>query len=87
MGDRSGAQHGLGCSANLSTRPLSDNALVAHDLILGRFDPAERARLYSDSQLFAAMFGIAAHLLPADYPGLSAYVLSTGLRSGLEGGR
>ena len=53
---------------------LSDSALVAHDLVLGGVDPAERVRLYSESQLFAAMFGIPAHLLPADYTGLSAYV-------------
>ena len=53
---------------------LSDSALAAHDLILGPLDPAERARLYSESQLFAAMFGIPSHLLPADYTGLSTYV-------------
>src|ERR1041385_4026088 len=36
---------------------LSDSALAAHDLVFGPLDPADRARLYSESQLFAAMFG------------------------------
>src|SRR5437868_8507827 len=53
---------------------LSAIALAAHDLILGRLDPADRARLYSDSQLFAAMFGIPRHLLPADHTDLTLYV-------------
>ena len=48
--------------------------LPPNDLVLGRLDPVDRAGLYSESQLFAAMFGIPAHLLPADYTGLSAYV-------------
>ena len=53
---------------------LSDSALAAHELILGRLDPADRARLYSESQLFAAMFGIPRHLLPADHTDLTLYV-------------
>jgi uncharacterized protein (DUF2236 family) len=53
---------------------LSDSALAAHDLILGGLDPADRARLYSESQLFAAMFGIPRHLLPPDDSDLNLYV-------------
>jgi uncharacterized protein (DUF2236 family) len=67
------------CANNISAlrwvyATLSDSALVAHDLVVGRLDAVDRARLYSESQLFAAMFGIPAHFLPADYTGLSAYV-------------
>jgi len=67
------------CANNISAlrwvyATLSDSALAAYDLVLGGLDPAERARLYSESQLFAAMFGIPAHLLPTEYTGLAAYV-------------
>jgi uncharacterized protein (DUF2236 family) len=67
------------CANNISAlrwvyATLSDSALAAHDLVLGGLDPAERARLYSESQRFAAMFGIPAHVLPTDYTGLSGYV-------------
>ena len=53
---------------------LSDSALAAHELILGRLDPADRERLYSESQLFAAMFGIPRHLLPTNHASLTLYV-------------
>src|SRR5438270_90489 len=43
-------------------------------LAAGRVDPADRARLYSESRLFAAMFGIPRHLLPADHSDLTLYV-------------
>jgi len=53
---------------------LSDSALLARDLVLDSLEPEERARLYSESQVFAGMFGIPAHLLPADSAGLRMYM-------------
>src|SRR6266480_4600945 len=67
------------CANNISAlrwvyATLSDSALIAHDLVLGALCPAERARLYSESQLFARLFGIPQNLLPADYTGLNTYI-------------
>ena len=67
------------CANNISAlrwvyATLSDSALAAHELILGRLDPADRERLYSESQLFAAMFGIPRHLLPTNHASLTLYV-------------
>jgi uncharacterized protein (DUF2236 family) len=67
------------CANNISAlrwvyATLSDSALVAHDLVLGTLGEAERARLYSESRLFAGMFGIPANLLPANYTGLTTYI-------------
>jgi len=67
------------CANNISAlrwvyATLSESALVAHDLVLGPLCPAERARLYSESQLFARMFGIPQNLLPAGYTGLNTYM-------------
>ena len=42
--------------------------------MLDGLEPEERARLYSESQVFAGMFGIPAHLLPADSAGLRMYM-------------
>jgi len=67
------------CANNISAlrwvyATLSDSALAAHELILGRLDPADRGRLYSESQLFAAMFGIPRHMLPTTHASLTLYV-------------
>jgi uncharacterized protein (DUF2236 family) len=67
------------CANNISAlrwvyATLSDSALVAHDLVLGTLCAADRARLYSESQLFAGMFGIPHNALPADYTGLASYI-------------
>jgi uncharacterized protein (DUF2236 family) len=67
------------CANNISAlrwvyATLSDSALVAHDLVLGTLSPAEQARLYSESRLFAGMFGIPATLLPANHGDLTTYI-------------
>ncbi len=67
------------CANNISAlrwvyATLSDSALVAHDLVVGSLDPAERGRLYSESQIFAGMFGIPGNLLPANSIGLNLYM-------------
>lgn len=53
---------------------LSDSALVARDLVLENLCPADRARLYDESKLFAGMFGIPQGLLPTEHSGLGAYI-------------
>ena len=53
---------------------LSDSALVARDLVLDKLSPAEKERLYDESQLFAGLFGIPANLLPRKHAGLIAYM-------------
>jgi uncharacterized protein (DUF2236 family) len=50
-----------------------ESALVAHDLVYGSLNAEDRARHYSESQLFAGMLGIPCSALPGDYAGLAAY--------------
>jgi uncharacterized protein (DUF2236 family) len=52
---------------------LIDTALWAHDLVLAPLGRAERERYYSESRLFAALFGLAAADLPADWQAFADY--------------
>jgi uncharacterized protein (DUF2236 family) len=52
---------------------LAESGLVAHDLVYGSLNAEDRARHYSESQLFAGMLGIPRSALPGDYRGLEAY--------------
>jgi uncharacterized protein (DUF2236 family) len=52
---------------------LVESALVAHDLVYGSLNAEDRARHYSEGQLFAGMLGIPRGALPGDYRGLAAY--------------
>ena len=53
---------------------LSDSALVARGLVLENLCPADRARLYDESKIFAGVFGVPESLLPTEHTGLSAYM-------------
>jgi uncharacterized protein (DUF2236 family) len=52
---------------------LIDTALLLHELTLAPLAPAEREAYYGDARLFAALFGIPAERLPADWQEFSAY--------------
>lgn len=52
---------------------LIDTAVLAHDMALPVLTDGERERYYAESRLFAALFGIADHDLPPDWPGFAAY--------------
>jgi uncharacterized protein (DUF2236 family) len=52
---------------------LIESALIAHDFVLPPLTVEERARYYSESHLFAALFGIPRATLPADWTAFVAY--------------
>lgn len=55
---------------------LIDTALIAHDTVLPALTASERERYLGESRLFAALFGLAAADLPADWAAFAAYVES-----------
>lgn len=66
------------CANNISAlrwvqATLIESALVAHNLLLTPLTPGEREQYYAESQLFAALFGIPRHFLPASYAEFAAY--------------
>ncbi len=52
---------------------LTETALLIHALVLGPLQHEERERYYSESKLFAALFGIPRKCLPSDWAAFSAY--------------
>ncbi len=52
---------------------LTETALVAHDLALPQLTPEARERYYGESRRFAALFGLTAGSLPADWNAFMAY--------------
>jgi uncharacterized protein (DUF2236 family) len=52
---------------------LIDSALVAHQLVRPPLSNDERQRYYSESRLFAALFGIPQHALPESWVGFADY--------------
>lgn len=52
---------------------LIDTALAAHDLVMPALPPSERERYYTESLLFAALFGLAPADLPANWTAFAAY--------------
>lgn len=52
---------------------LMDTAVLAYELVLPRLTPEQRERYYSESRLFAALFGIPDESLPRDWAAFAAY--------------
>jgi len=52
---------------------LTDTALLAYNLVLPALTEEQREAYYTDSQLFAALFGIPHACLPLNWPAFSAY--------------
>jgi uncharacterized protein (DUF2236 family) len=52
---------------------LVETALLAYELVLPPLTPEQRERYYSESRLFAALFGIPDECLPYDWAAFSAY--------------
>jgi len=52
---------------------LGESALMAHEIVFGGLSAADRARHYSESQLFAGMLGIPRSAVPGGYLGLASY--------------
>jgi len=52
---------------------LIETALLAYELVLPPLMPEQRERYYSESRLFAALFGIPNECLPRDWTAFSAY--------------
>jgi uncharacterized protein (DUF2236 family) len=52
---------------------LVETALLAYELVLPPLTPEQRERYYSESRLFAALFGIPDECLPHDWTAFSAY--------------
>jgi uncharacterized protein (DUF2236 family) len=52
---------------------LVETALLAYELVLPPLTPEQRERYYSESRLFAALFGIPDECLPRDWTAFSAY--------------
>lgn len=52
---------------------LIDTALLAYETVLPALAANERERYYAESRLFAALFGLAAADLPADWAAFAAY--------------
>src|SRR5947207_15171748 len=52
---------------------LSDSAVAARNLVMDKPCPSDRARLYSEGQLFAGLLGIPGNLLPSDHARLNPY--------------
>jgi uncharacterized protein (DUF2236 family) len=53
---------------------LIESALIAHDLVLPPLSAEERQRHYSESRLFAGLFGIPRQSLASDWQGFAAYL-------------
>jgi uncharacterized protein (DUF2236 family) len=53
---------------------LIESALIAHDLVLPPLSAQEREHHYSESRLFAGLFGIPRQSLPTDRQNFDAYV-------------
>ncbi len=56
---------------------LIETALLAYELVLPPLTPEQRERYYSESWLFAALFGIRDECLPPDWAAFSAYTAAT----------
>jgi uncharacterized protein (DUF2236 family) len=56
---------------------LIESALMAHDLVLPAVSAHERELYYAESRRFAALFGVPASALPADWTGFAAYCEAT----------
>jgi uncharacterized protein (DUF2236 family) len=57
---------------------LVDTALLVHDRLAAEpLGPSDRERYWAESRLFAALFGIPAAGLPADWAGFRAYIEAT----------
>jgi uncharacterized protein (DUF2236 family) len=52
---------------------LIDGAVQAHDMVLPTLTSGERERYYTESKLFAALFGLAPSDLPTDWTAFAAY--------------
>jgi uncharacterized protein (DUF2236 family) len=52
---------------------LVESALLAYDMVMPALSADEREMYYSESRRMAALFGIAADALPADWSGFEAY--------------
>ncbi len=55
---------------------LVDSAVIAHDAALPPLSPAARNAYFADSKRLAALFGIPAETLPADWPAFQDYMQS-----------
>ena len=53
---------------------LIETALLAYELVLPPLTPEQRERYYSESRLFAALFGIPDESLPHDWTAFSTYI-------------
>ena len=53
---------------------LIETALLAYEMVLPPLTPEQRERYYSESRLFAALFGIPNECLPRDWTAFSAYI-------------
>jgi uncharacterized protein (DUF2236 family) len=53
---------------------LVETALIAYELVMPPLTPQQRERYYSESMLFAALFGIPKERLPQTWTAFSAYV-------------
>lgn len=56
---------------------LVDSAVIAHDAVLTPLTGAEREIYYNEAKRFAALFGIPAHALPADWSAFQTYLQFT----------
>lgn len=66
------------CANNISAlrwvyATLIDSALAAHELVRGELSAPEREQYYSESRIFAALFGIPSAALPPSYRAFTAY--------------
>jgi uncharacterized protein (DUF2236 family) len=52
---------------------LVESALIAHECVLPPLTPAERDKYYAERKTMAALFGIPAHALPADWAAFVTY--------------
>ncbi|MDR3485261.1 MAG: oxygenase MpaB family protein [Bradyrhizobium sp.] len=55
---------------------LIETALLSYELVLPPFTPEQREHYYTESRLFAALFGIPDDYLPRDWAAFSAYIAS-----------
>lgn len=70
---------------------LVDSAMLAYEFVLPPLIPAQREHYYTESKLMAALFGIPAAALPADWNGFAQYTgemfASSELHVGEDGAR